>query len=47
MTTTTAPRLSTYELEASHSSLEFAVKHMMIATSRGRFHDFSVTAEVE
>jgi polyisoprenoid-binding protein YceI len=47
MTTTTAPRLSTYELEASHSSLEFAVKHMMIATSRGRFHDFSVTAEVD
>jgi polyisoprenoid-binding protein YceI len=27
--------------------VEFAVKHMLIATTRGRFHDFSVSAEID
>ena len=47
MTTAVQPQLSTYQLEPTHSSVEFAVKHMLIATSRGRFQDFEVTAEVD
>src|SRR5687768_13137822 len=29
--------LETYELDAAHSNVEFAVKHLMIATVKGRF----------
>jgi polyisoprenoid-binding protein YceI len=48
MTTETAERTTTtYTLEPSHSSVEFAVKHMLIATTKGRFQDFEVTAEVD
>jgi len=47
MTTATQAELATYQLEPTHSSVEFAVKHMLIATSRGRFHDFDVTANVD
>ncbi len=47
MTTITEPRLATYVLEPSHSSLEFAIKHMLIATSRGRFSDYEVTANID
>lgn len=45
--TTVEPRLATYVLEPSHSSVEFSVKHMMIATTRGRFTDYAVTAEID
>lgn len=47
MTTLTEPRLATYVLEPSHSSLEFAIKHMLIATTKGRFSDYEVTANVD
>ncbi len=47
MTTATESRTATYRLEPSHSSVEFAVKHMLIATTKGRFHEFDVTAEVD
>jgi polyisoprenoid-binding protein YceI len=47
MTTTTEPKIATYKLEPAHSSVEFAVKHMLIATTKGRFQDFDVTAEVD
>lgn len=47
MTTLTQPRLATYTLEPSHSSAEFAIKHMLIATTKGRFQDFEVTAEID
>lgn len=47
MTSATQPKLATYAVEPSHSSVEFAVKHMLIATTRGRFQDFQVTAEVD
>lgn len=47
MTTATEPRTSTYVLEPSHSSAEFAVKHMLIATTKGRFHDWSIAAEID
>ena len=34
-------------LDTSHSSVEFAVRHMGIATVRGRFENFTVQAEVD
>jgi len=34
------------KLDRSHSSLEFAVRHMGLATVRGRFAEFDVAAEV-
>ncbi|MEZ4635164.1 MAG: YceI family protein [Caldilineaceae bacterium] len=30
-----------WQLDNSHSSVEFSVRHMMISTVRGRFEDFS------
>lgn len=47
MTTATESRLATYNLEPAHSSVEFAVKHMLIATTKGRFQEFQLTAEVD
>jgi polyisoprenoid-binding protein YceI len=47
MTTATEPTTTTYALEPAHSSVEFAVKHMLIATTKGRFQDFEVTAEID
>lgn len=47
MTTAAEPRIATYVLEPGHSSVEFAVKHMLIATTRGRFQDFNVVAEID
>ena len=35
--TTAAPALTTWTVDASHSEVGFAVKHLMIATVRGRF----------
>ena len=47
MTTTTATGLEqltgTWDVDASHSSLEFAAKHAMVTTVRGRFSDFTGT----
>ena len=42
---TTAPTtgVTTWNLDASHSTVEFAVKHMMISTVRGRFSDVKAT----
>ena len=37
--------MSTWILDAAHSQIEFAVKHMMITTVRGQFRKF--TAEVD
>jgi polyisoprenoid-binding protein YceI len=34
---------STWELDPAHSSIEFAVKHMMMTTVRGRFKDVKAT----
>lgn len=45
--TSIEPRLATYVLEPAHSSVEFAVKHMLIATTKGRFHDFNVVAQID
>lgn len=45
----TAPAIAgttTWTLDASHSSIEFSVKHLMITTVRGRFAEASGTATV-
>ena len=42
MTTTT-----TWQIDANHSAVAFAVKHMMFTTVRGRFQDMKGTIEVD
>lgn len=37
----------TYTIDASHSQIEFAVKHMMVSTVRGRFKSFSGEVEID
>jgi polyisoprenoid-binding protein YceI len=37
--------LGTWNVDPAHSSIEFSIKHMMIATVRGRFRDFEGTIE--
>ena len=34
---------TTWQLDPAHSSVEFAVKHMMMTTVRGRFKDLKAT----
>ena len=43
MTTATLPEVSTWQLDASHSSIGFSVKHLMIATVRGSFGKYEVS----
>ena len=44
MTATTTQRASTtWQLDPTHSSVEFAVKHMMMTTVRGRFKELTAT----
>lgn len=40
-------KLKTWQLDASHSSVEFAVTHMMFATVRGRFKKLTGTILVD
>ena len=35
-----------WDFDYAHSSVEFAVKHMMVTTVRGRFTQFTVTADL-
>jgi polyisoprenoid-binding protein YceI len=35
-----------WQLDKSHSSINFSVRHMMISTARGRFEEFDGTFEV-
>jgi len=44
MTTAVAPATTTWTIDASHSEVGFAVKHLMISTVRGRFGVVSGTA---
>jgi polyisoprenoid-binding protein YceI len=44
-TETTIPT-GTYTLDKVHSHVGFAVKHMVVATFRGRFEEFDATLEV-
>lgn len=38
---------TTWQLDPAHSTIEFAVKHMMFTTVRGRFKDFSGAIHVD
>ena len=38
---------TTWQIDPTHSSIEFAVKHMMFSTVRGRFKDVKGTIEVD
>jgi polyisoprenoid-binding protein YceI len=42
----TLPAAGTYEIDASHSVVEFVVRHLGLAKVRGRFNEFSGTVEV-
>lgn len=44
--TSTIPA-GTYRLDPVHSSASFAVKHMVVATFRGRFEDFDATLTID
>ena len=33
--------------DTSHANLEFAVRHMVVSTVRGRFDDFSIDADID
>lgn len=48
MATRTSPLVptGTWAVDPAHSSVEFAVKHMGIATVRGRFTEFEGTVEI-
>lgn len=43
MTVAAIPATTTWTVDASHTNAEFAVKHLMISTVRGRFADVSGT----
>ncbi len=38
---------SKWAVDAAHSSIDFSVKHMMVSTVRGTFHDFEATIEAD
>jgi len=40
-------RKTTWQIDPAHSTIEFAVKHMMFTTVRGRFTRFRGTVEVD
>ncbi len=39
--------MTTWKLDPAHTSIEFAVKHMMFTTVRGRFKRFTGTVQVD
>ncbi len=41
----TTQKLSTWTIDASHSHVEFAVRHMMVSTAKGRFADVKGSVE--
>jgi polyisoprenoid-binding protein YceI len=49
MTTATATVVptGTWKIDPAHSSVEFSVKHLGIATVRGRFNEFEGTLEID
>jgi polyisoprenoid-binding protein YceI len=51
MTTSTTTGLEqltgTYDIDPAHSSLEFAAKHAMVTTVRGRFSDFDGVLHID
>lgn len=47
MTAEARPTTSAWAVDPSHSSVEFSVKHLMIATVRGRFTRFEINAQID
>jgi polyisoprenoid-binding protein YceI len=47
MTAATIPATSTWSIDSAHSHVEFAVRHMMVATAKGRFPDVKGTVEFD
>lgn len=45
--TATAPATTAWKIDASHSHVEFAVKHLMIATVKGRFAGVDGTVRLD
>lgn len=45
--TQTPPTTSTWTIDPTHSSVEFAVKHMMFSTVKGRFSDVKGTITLD
>ncbi len=39
--------MTQWQIDPTHSRVEFAVKHMMVSTVRGNFDDFSATLEFD
>src|SRR5918994_2025195 len=46
-TATIATTRTTWAIDAAHSNAEFAIKHLMISTVRGRFADLTGTVELD
>jgi polyisoprenoid-binding protein YceI len=47
MSTTQAPSLTTWKIDPTHTNVEFAVKHLMITTVKGRFADVQGTVRLD
>jgi polyisoprenoid-binding protein YceI len=47
MATTIAPTTTTWKIDSAHSTVEFAVKHLMISTVKGRLGDIDGTITTE
>jgi polyisoprenoid-binding protein YceI len=47
MTTATTARTSTWKLDPAHATAEFAVKHLVVATVKGRFRNVEATLEID
>lgn len=47
MATITAPAAATWKIDPIHSNVEFAVKHLMISTVKGRFADVTGTVTAQ
>ena len=46
-TTTAATGRTVWQIDPTHSSIEFAVRHLMISTAKGRFAEFTGTVEAD
>jgi len=47
MSSSTQAQQTTWKIDSAHSAVEFAVRHMMITTVRGRFADVSGTLDFD
>lgn len=47
MSVSTAPATTTWKIDAGHTHAEFAVRHLMISTVKGRFGDVQGVIEID